>query len=403
MLAKRKAVITVFFLSFCIIAIAYENQKAEWKGKIEIEDGVKVIKNPVEPFYGEITLELEEDLSIGNEDDENCYFYKTIDIDVDSKGNIYVLDRANYRVQKFDKNGKYIMTFGRQGQGPGEFEIIRRLHIDKKDQLSVLDRRRIHVFNKDGELDNSIRLENNCNHYSFASEGNIVCNISTSIPEGVNEEIILLSRDGKQLKSYITSFFPVFRKKNMWGRIGSPFYPGLYFCPWSKGSAIYGHSSEYRLFFLDSSGTVVLIAEIEETPKAIPQKEKNEYYKDIYEAGKKMASRFPTREALSMSELKKAYPLPKYMPFFMRFFTDEEGNVYVFRIFNIVKIEKMASFDFFSNEGYFLHRLKMPFLPRVIKDGDVYREKWDQERGFFRIKRYRIKNWEQIKKGILKK
>jgi len=381
------------------LCISFGAQKAEWKGKIETEDGIKVIKNPEEPLYGEIQFELEEDLSIGNEDDENCYFYKTIDIDVDSKGNIYVMDSANYRIQKFDKNGKYIMTFGRQGQGPGEFESTRRLQIIKENQLCVLDRRRIHVFSEGGELENSIRLENDCSHYSFASEGSIVCKISTIISEGINEEIILLSRDGKQLKSYITSFFPVFRKKNM-SIIGSLFNPGLYFCPWSKGSAIYGHSSEYKLFFLDSSGTVVLIAEIEETPKAISQKEKNEYYKKRYEAQKKMEPQFPSRETLSMSEIKKAYPLPKNMPFFMRFFTDEEGNVYVFRIFKLEKIEKMASFDFFSNEGYFLHRVKMPFLPRVIKDGYVYREKWEQERGFFRIKRFKIKNWKQIKEGI---
>ena len=387
------------FLSISVLCISFGAQKAEWKGKIETEDGIKVIKNPEEPLYGEIQFELEEDLSIGNEDDENCYFYKTIDIDVDSKGNIYVMDSANYRIQKFDKNGKYIMTFGRQGQGPGEFESTRRLQIIKENQLCVLDRRRIHVFSEGGELENSIRLENDCSHYSFASEGSIVCKISTIISEGINEEIILLSRDGKQLKSYITSFFPVFRKKNM-SIIGSLFNPGLYFCPWSKGSAIYGHSSEYKLFFLDSSGTVVLIAEIEETPKAISQKEKNEYYKKRYEAQKKMEPQFPSRETLSMSEIKKAYPLPKNMPFFMRFFTDEEGNVYVFRIFKLEKIEKMASFDFFSNEGYFLHRVKMPFLPRVIKDGYVYREKWEQERGFFRIKRFKIKNWKQIKEGI---
>jgi hypothetical protein len=387
------------FLSISVLCISFGQQKAEWKGKIETEDGIKVIKNPEEPLYGEIQFELEEDLSIGNEDDENCYFYKTIDIDVDSKGNIYVMDSANYRIQKFDKNGKYIMTFGRQGQGPGEFESTRRLQIIKENQLCVLDRRRIHVFSEGGELENSIRLENDCSHYSFASEGSIVCKISTIISEGINEEIILLSRDGKQLKSYITSFFPVFRKKNM-SIIGSLFNPGLYFCPWSKGSAIYGHSSEYKLFFLDSSGTVVLIAEIEETPKAISQKEKNEYYKKRYEAQKKMEPQFPSRETLSMSEIKKAYPLPKNMPFFMRFFTDEEGNVYVFRIFKLEKIEKMASFDFFSNEGYFLHRVKMPFLPRVIKDGYVYREKWEQERGFFRIKRFKIKNWKQIKEGI---
>lgn len=53
-------------LIFVLIA-AYNQQNPQWKGKIEYEDGVKVIVNPNEPLYGEIELDLEEDLIIGNE------------------------------------------------------------------------------------------------------------------------------------------------------------------------------------------------------------------------------------------------------------------------------------------------------------------------------------------------
>jgi hypothetical protein len=59
------------FLFVFIIFVSAEQQKVQWKGKIEYEDGVEVIKNPNEPLYGEITFDLVEDLSIGNEDDEN--------------------------------------------------------------------------------------------------------------------------------------------------------------------------------------------------------------------------------------------------------------------------------------------------------------------------------------------
>ena len=86
-------ILPVSFLLLIFIATeAIEDQKPQWKGKIEHEDGVKVIKNPKEPLYGEITLELEEDLTIGNEEDENYLFYKSIYIDVDNEGNIFVLD-----------------------------------------------------------------------------------------------------------------------------------------------------------------------------------------------------------------------------------------------------------------------------------------------------------------------
>ena len=90
MINKTKVFSIFLFLSAFIMLVSYGEQKAEWKGKIEYEDGVKVIKNPREPLYGEITFELEEDLSIGKEENENYMFYKWISVDVDQNGNIYV-------------------------------------------------------------------------------------------------------------------------------------------------------------------------------------------------------------------------------------------------------------------------------------------------------------------------
>ena len=98
-------VISIFFIFLSVHAA--ENRNPQWKGTIEEENGVKVIKNPDKPLYGEITFEQEEDMVIGNENDENSRFYKWLSLDVDRDGNIYVLDRGSFRIQKFDKKGKY--------------------------------------------------------------------------------------------------------------------------------------------------------------------------------------------------------------------------------------------------------------------------------------------------------
>jgi len=71
---KTRSILT-FFLIFFFISAACEKRKAGWSGTIELEYGVKLVKNPKEPVYGEILFDLEEDLSIGNEDDENYIFY----------------------------------------------------------------------------------------------------------------------------------------------------------------------------------------------------------------------------------------------------------------------------------------------------------------------------------------
>jgi hypothetical protein len=148
MKSETKIVSLVLSLSVCMLLFSFGHQKAEWKGKIEIEDGVKVIKNPAESLYGEITLELEEDLSIGNEDDENYMIYGLVALAVDSEENIFVLDGGNYRIQKFDKSGNYLQTIGGRGQGPGEFEQPMWIHIDLKDSIYVYDslRRNLHVY-----------------------------------------------------------------------------------------------------------------------------------------------------------------------------------------------------------------------------------------------------------------
>jgi hypothetical protein len=57
---KRYIPLILFFLLLFGFSIS---QKPQWKGTIEEENGVKVIKNPNEPLYGEISFNLEEDLS----------------------------------------------------------------------------------------------------------------------------------------------------------------------------------------------------------------------------------------------------------------------------------------------------------------------------------------------------
>lgn len=392
---------SICFISATIILLcASPLDKTRWKGKIEYEDGVKVIKNPAEPFYGEIEFDLEEDLSVGDGEEDKCYFYGSIDIDVDKNGNIYVLDRANFRVQKFDKNGNFVLTMGRQGQGPGEFRNPRELTIDRSNQISILDTRMIHIFNANGELEDCIGLKNICSQFSFTEKENIVCLLSTRTDEGREEKIILSNREGNQLTSYAKSILPVFRRKNMIMTGGGTYDPRLQFCPWHKGSAIYGHSSEYRIHYIDSSGELTFIAEIEKPPDAITKKEKNEFYNNRLKSLKNIQSRLPDSEPLSMNEIKKAYPLPENKPFFLKLFSDDEGNIYVFDIPDLYAKEKRIEFDFLNSQGYYLYRVKMALLPRAIKAGHIYRDIWDKEGEFFRVKRYKIKNWDQIETNI---
>ena len=57
----------------------------------------------------------------------------------DASGNIYVVDKANNRVEKFDSTGKFLMQFGSSGSGNGQFKEPRGIAVAPNGDLWVVD------------------------------------------------------------------------------------------------------------------------------------------------------------------------------------------------------------------------------------------------------------------------
>jgi len=397
---KTRAIsLLVIFLVLCSIIISKEQrQKTGWKGKIEVEDGVKVIKNPGEPLYGEITFELEEDLSIGNEDDENYMFYDLVTLAVDSEENIFVLDRGNFRIQRFDKIGSYLQTIGGRGQGPGEFEDPMSIHVDLKDNIYLCDvrRRNLHVFEKDGKFKETIRLTRSLFFgLGISEKGNILAQTFFYSQEESTEDVVLMDTKGKVIKrivSYPSETPPMIKKRIL----GNPYSHRLHFYPALDGSGVYGHSSEYKLYVLNTSGEARFRIEKEEKAEPVTQKDKDRRIDNYLERQEKSG----TKVKLTWNEVKKAYIFPEFKPFFSGIVLDNEGRIYVerFKLYN--PEDRSRVYDLFSEEGYYIYRVKMPLPPSIIRNGYMYRIERDQETGYIKVIRYKIKNWEQIKEKI---
>ncbi len=107
-------------------------------------------------------IKIEEIYSLEGKEDTNFYFYWPSDMETDSKGNIYVVDTYNNRIQIFDSQGNFLRTIGKYGEGPLDLNKPEDACVDEKNKnIFIADtrNRRIQICSFDGKFIKSIRLD----------------------------------------------------------------------------------------------------------------------------------------------------------------------------------------------------------------------------------------------------
>jgi DNA-binding beta-propeller fold protein YncE len=87
--------------------------------------------------------------------EDATHFNKPTDVAIADNGDFFVSDGyGNSRVVKFDKDGKFLMAWGKKGKGPGEFNLPHAVRIDSKGLVYVADREndRVQVFDQQGKF-----------------------------------------------------------------------------------------------------------------------------------------------------------------------------------------------------------------------------------------------------------
>jgi DNA-binding beta-propeller fold protein YncE len=94
--------------------------------------------------------------SIPREDERSSQarLYSPVNLALDNKGSVYVSDIGAFRVQKYDRDGRFLRTFGSQGVAPGQFARPKGIDVDENGLLYVVDAATevVQIFDPDGRL-----------------------------------------------------------------------------------------------------------------------------------------------------------------------------------------------------------------------------------------------------------
>ena len=129
-------------------------------------------------------------------------FNRPTDVAWDAAGNIFVADgMGNARIAKFDKDGKFVKSWGKRGNAPGEFANVRGIAVDGQGNVYAADggNKRIQVFDNDGNFKTAFANVGNAQAVCITRGANPGLYVSNSNPMDdidTGGEIYRMSLDG---------------------------------------------------------------------------------------------------------------------------------------------------------------------------------------------------------------
>jgi hypothetical protein len=347
------------------------------KASVEVRDGVRIVKNPVEPASAQTPPSLREELIIGagGEPQEPILFQDITyysSIDVDASGNIYIADAGAKAIIIVDSGGRRVRTIGREGQGPGEFQSLSALRILPGEKLAVYDRtnRRLSLFDLDGRLSGELSLAAHPALFApqIDSRGNIF-GLELTMNGSVRTMVLLkISSDGTASARMACST----RRLSLDGSI-KLFATRLDFRLTPLDEIVWGNQRDYVLNILDQEGR----------PKAVIKKA----CAPVAVTGQDVEAELSRRGTRRLEGEKVS--APAQVPSFSMLLIADDGRIFAQVRERTVQGIRFA-YDVFDGQGVYLFRMRLPGTPLLIKAARLYTLEENGE-GAILIKRYMMK------------
>jgi hypothetical protein len=360
---KTKNIFVFGGLSLFLLWPACQEKTTQWKGTIDREDGVTVIKNPNEPIYKEPVLELQEDLTIkGSQEIEEQMFQNIITLGVNGKG---------------DQKGNFLKTIGKKGQGPGEFGMPISLAIAPSQNIIVNDmgQRKILFFDKEGNYLKQFSIADKFLFFGpmVTSTGDMIA--SHTIPQ--DSPVTALKKFNQKLEPLLTfTFIPV----DMPPVVNIFVARSLSSLRWAltdNDEIIWGDikNPEYELYVHNQEGTIIKKITRNYDPLPITAEDKDKLMEETF-GQSQMRDQWDVR-------------FPDNYPPYTGFSVDDEGHILV-RLYEEQKEEQGGLVDIFDSDGKYMAQVRLKMNPLIFKKGLMYTIEEDEE-GFRIVKRYKVK------------
>jgi hypothetical protein len=369
----------LFLLPILLILVSCGSPKSPIEKTTE--NGVEVIHSHLTPYpEGKVrAMTLERLFSIDTESAEirDAGLPDIFGFDVDSQGRIFVL-----RTEKgdgdfffiFNDQGRFLKSFGRKGQGPGELQFPRFLALDDSDQALIYDNGSLSRFDKNGNFLSAKALAKP-GQILRGPAGDLLLKSTSMDSEGekmlYSSTIIRLDSESRE-RGALDTYKVLIKPDEI-----NPIEPTFWAAASRERTFVANESRGYEIRVFDREGTLVRIIRKENLP-------------------------VPVSEAFREKTLKQFGPrfkdrlnFPKNHAPFQALIADENGRLLV-ATFEPGDKPGEFLYDIFDEDGVFVARKS---LNAIIWEGSLWaRLKADKfyclqekESGFKEIAVYRLK------------